>query len=46
MARFDLAQENLRLNALYAAMSDEELLELMNDIDDLIDIARDALSLR
>ena len=44
MARVDLAQENLRLNALYAAMSDEGLLELMNDIDDLTDIARGALS--
>jgi hypothetical protein len=44
MARVDLAQETLRLNNLYAAMSDEELLGLMNDIDDLTDIARDALS--
>jgi hypothetical protein len=44
MARVDLAQETLRLNALYAAMSDDELLELMNDIEHLTDIARDALS--
>jgi hypothetical protein len=44
MARVDLAQETLRLNNLYAAMSNEELLGLMNDIDDLTDIARDALS--
>jgi hypothetical protein len=44
MARVDLAQETLRLNNLYAAMSNEELLELMNDVDDLTDIARDALS--
>jgi hypothetical protein len=44
MAQVDLAQETLRLNNLYAAMSDEELLALMDDIDDLTDIARDALS--
>jgi ribosomal protein S27AE len=44
MARVDLAQENLRLNTLYAAMSDEELLELMNDLDDLTDLARNALT--
>jgi hypothetical protein len=44
MARLDPAQEMLRLHNLYARMSDEELLELMNDIDDLTDIARDALS--
>lgn len=44
MARVDFAQESLRLNRLYAAMSDEELLELMKDLDDLTDIARDALT--
>jgi hypothetical protein len=44
MARVDLAQEMLRLNNLYAAMSNEELLQLMNVIDDLTDVARDALS--
>ncbi len=44
MARVDFAQETLRLNSLYAAMSDEEILELMNDVNDLTDIARDALS--
>ena len=44
MARVDFAQESLRLNRLYPAMSDEELLELMKDLDDLTDIARDALT--
>jgi len=44
MAHVDLAQETLRLNSLYAAMGDEELLALMEDIDDLTDIARNALS--
>jgi hypothetical protein len=44
MARVDLAQESLRLNNHYAAMSNEELLELMDDIEELTDVARDALS--